>query len=225
VSPPARCSTAPRWNRFGRRPSSPEIPSRVGLTLQFRKGVSARRASPRTRTRRRPLAAPVQRPVVVGSCAKHQGRTSYQPAGRFPSLLKGGSRVLARHRSGERPAWHKYQLRSPHRKPPNSSRERVDALVFKLTHYPNGRITDPTYICPTVRSASPGIEELMRGFPVTQQDLREGSLAEMVVRIASARRSEADVVSATSAGRSQSIDRGARPRRTGRLFPHAPRRG
>src|SRR6185503_8980715 len=140
-TPPARCSTAPRWNRFGRRPSSPEIPSRVGLTLQFRKGVSARRASPRTRTRRRPLAAPVQRPVVVGSCAKHQGRTSYQPAGRFPSLLKGGSRVL------------------------------VDALVFKLTHYPNGRITDPTYICPTVRSASPGIEELMRGFPVTQQDL------------------------------------------------------
>ena len=60
---------------------------------------------------------------------------------------------------------------------------------------------------------------------MTQQDLREGSLAEMVVRIASERRSEADVVTAMSAGRSQSIDRGARPRPTGRLFPHAPRRG
>ncbi|MEA2425071.1 MAG: hypothetical protein QOH13_1481 [Thermoleophilaceae bacterium] len=57
---------------------------------------------------------------------------------------------------------------------------------------------------------------------MTERELREGSIAEMVARIASQHRAEApDVQRASSpvgAGRRR------RPKLTGRLFPNAPRR-
>ena len=60
---------------------------------------------------------------------------------------------------------------------------------------------------------------------MTQQELREGSLADMVVRIATERRSDnSDVVSA-EATQPTRARRAFRPRAPGRLFPDAPRRG
>jgi hypothetical protein len=57
---------------------------------------------------------------------------------------------------------------------------------------------------------------------MTQQELREGSFADMVVRIASERRDTDDVVSAE--GKSGAPRRTTRPRPPQRLFPDAPPR-
>ncbi|MDX6534492.1 MAG: hypothetical protein QOJ13_3362 [Gaiellales bacterium] len=60
---------------------------------------------------------------------------------------------------------------------------------------------------------------------MTQRELREGSIAEMVARIASQHRAVADEVNDVQpASRPIETGRRRRPRLTGRLFPNAPRR-
>jgi hypothetical protein len=60
---------------------------------------------------------------------------------------------------------------------------------------------------------------------MTHRELREGSIAEMVARIASRNRAgEAEISDVQPASRPFETGRRRRPKLTGRLFPNAPRR-